>query len=170
MGLNTSPIKVKTIVPDFNLKGKNLKEAFNVFMKKTHQEISLMAKDTLENSIRLTDAVATKTLLNSVYSRLLVGNSVDNFESNIGFQKPASEYAFFANYGRDAGTPPPKAAIQKWMQARGIPEEFTRRIVMKIAQEGTKGHFFIEKAEPIIDKNTQAILNRRIEEFKRTIN
>ncbi len=172
MGLNTLPVKVKTTVPDFNSKSKKIQELFKVFMKNTHEEISIMARDQLKASIQLKNAVATKTLLNSVYRRLLPSKSGDAFESNIGFQKPASAYAFFANYGRASGKNPPFTAIQSWLEAKSggnVDDRLVWYVVHKIGEDGTKGSHFIEHAEPIIKKNQEAIVRKNIEQFKRTI-
>lgn len=168
MGLNTVPIKVSTSLPDFKVRGKRLKEKFAQFLKQTHDEISLMAKQTLKDSIKVKGKVATRTLLESVYRRLLVRKDI--LESNIGFQKPASEYAFFANYGRARGKKPPFTAIAKWASAKGISDvKFVWYVVNKIGEEGTEGGHFIEHAEPIIERKKKQILKTRLEEFKRSI-
>jgi hypothetical protein len=169
MGANVLPITVRTTAPDFKLKGKKIKEKFALFLKNTHEEISLMAKDTLKESIQIKGKVATGTLLNSVYRRLLQRSSLE-FVSNIGFQKPASEYAFFANYGRASGKKPPFSAIAKWAASKGIEDErFIWFIVNKIGEEGTEGGEFIEHAEPIIERKRKSIFRERLEEFKRTL-
>lgn len=170
MGLNTLPVKVVTSIPDLKLKGVKLKERFSQFIRDTHNEISLMAKEELKDSIRQTDSVVTGKLLESVYRRLLVSKNSDTITSNVGFQKPGSSYAFWANYGREAGNFPPYDVILKWATARGIPQEFVKSIVYSIGHHGTEGKHFMEKAEAKIDVKKSAILTRRIEEFKRSIN
>lgn len=170
MGLNVQPIKLKTTIPNLATRNKKIKESFNVFIKEAHREISLMAVETLKDSIRLKGSVATGTLIKSVYRRLLKANSSAQYISNVGFQKPASSYAFFANYGRSAGKKPPFSAIEKWAKAIGKDDtSFVFKVMSKIAEEGTDGSFFVEDAEIKIDRRKKAILKEKVEEFKRSI-
>jgi hypothetical protein len=170
MGVNTLPTKVVTKFPDFNLKGKKIKEAFEKALKDAHQESSLKATEILKDAIRFKSASATGTLINSVYRRLLQ-NKAGQFTSNIGFQKPASEYAFFANFGRHSGKKPPFDAIAKWASAKkGITDvAFIWYLVNRIGEEGTEGTHFMEYAEPRIEKNTAEILAKKLDEFKRNL-
>ncbi len=171
MGVNTLPTKVLTKIPDLKLKSEKIKVEFKNMLKEAHQEASLNAKDTLKDAIRFKNAVATETLVNAVYRKLLAKRNGDEYVTNIGFQKPASEYAFFANYGRHEGKRPPYAAIEKWAAAKhGIHDvAFIWSVVNKIGAEGTKGTHFIEYAEARIEKRTAEIVAKHIEEFKRKL-
>lgn len=169
MGLNTKPVRLQTKIQGFDLRNRTLKQKFEVFMRDTRRELMEMAEVELVRSMRNTNSVATGKLLDSIYVRLLKGSSTRSFEFNLGFTSPASDYAFYANYGREAGSFPPANAIADWMEARGIPKEFLYLIRSKIGSEGTEPKYFVEKAAQAIERRKEAIVARNLERFKRSL-
>lgn len=169
MPLNTSPIKAITKVPNLALKGQELKRDFRSYMKRVDKEISEMGKEVLRNAIIFTGAVATGTLLKSVTSRLVANPSVEGYTREIGFKKPASDYAYYADEGREAGGVPPRSALVRWARAKGIDNGAVNSIRWHIAEYGTEGHNFMEVAEPIIERKTKSILQKRTEQYKKTL-
>jgi hypothetical protein len=156
MALSTVPIKVTTNVPK-KYRREEMVRRYKQHMNAAHRKSVDSAKRTLKEAIRLTGAVASRALLNSVTSRLISSRATSNmmFETEVGFKPPGSSYAFWANYGRDAGGMPPANRILSWMRKKGIAEEHLFAIMRTIADEGTEGHEFLELAIPIIARNTK---------------
>lgn len=169
MPLNVSPTKVITKIPSLSKRGRDITLAFRKQMNAAHKEASNSAQDILRRAIKLSGAVATGKLMDSVTAKMVGASSSDMYTSEVGFKKPASQYAYFANYGRDSGGIPPLKAILKWMQAKGIDSKFLYAIAISIGQYGTDGHHFMELAAPEIRKGTKVILDKRIREFKRSL-
>lgn len=159
MPLNTLPFSAVTTVPDIGLVGKQLKAKFRASIREAHLEAVERAKNILKASIILSDSVATGNLLKSVSSRFVRNSSVDGYTSEIYFKRPASSYAYFANYGRDSGGMPPRRVMLKWARARGIDESLVYPISKKIAEYGTgefdggEGKQFMEDAQKKIQQD-----------------
>jgi|SRR6476661_825914 len=162
-----NPISVKTTLPDFKAKSREIQREFRKFIRNTHKEITDMAKETLRDAIRLTDSVASQRLLKSVSALAVANSGSDGYTTALGFKKPASSYALYANEGRPAGLRPPLAAIQSWARAKGIPETAVGGIWVSIGMHGTQGKHFMEVAEPKIRKKQDAILRKNFASFKR---
>jgi hypothetical protein len=102
-------------------------------------------KRILKQEIQDSKAVASRTLLESVASRvqsLALGSFV--YAGNIYFKSPADKYAGNADKGRPAGkiSRPMVASIRAWMGIKGIDEKFLWPIVMQIARQGTGVQFW----------------------------
>lgn len=166
MALNTSPITAVIKMPDLNLRGREIKKSFRAYIRAVQFEISEMGKDVLRNALILTGSVATGGLYKSVSSRLVANSSVEGFTREIGFKKPGSEYAFFADQGRDSGGAPPYESIARWARAKGIDSSAINNIRYHIAEYGTEGHEFMDIALPIINRRAEAILERRTRQYK----
>ncbi len=168
MPLNTSAIEVKTKIPNFKAKGEELQREFRRMVRETHKEILVMAKRVVQDQIILSGAVARRRLLNSVSAKAVASPTSDEYLAEIGFKKPASSYAYFANYGRDPGVRPPVKAIRDWARAKGIDPNLVGKIVWSIGQYGTKGHYFHEDSIPIIKRNSKSLLAENVDRFKRS--
>lgn len=160
--------KVKTNIPSFGDMSKRLQRKFRAQMKLAHKEAALRAVEITQRSIRNTDSVASGRLLNSVGARLVADSpDRDYFQSVVRFK--GIDYAYYANYGRDAGDKPPPSAILRWMKKKGIPEDKLFAIVNTIGIVGTEGNHFIEAALPEIKKTVRQVANEAIRRFKKEI-
>lgn len=123
----------------------------------------------VKEAITDTGAIATSNLLNSVTQRLVSSDNRSYFTSTVGFEGSAEKYAGFAEHGRGKGGYPPPAVIANWMDAKGISKgknhENVYWAVINIGHKGTKGHYFMRRARPLIREKQREIYDRAIKEF-----
>ena len=170
MALNVVPVKVSTKVPAI-YRNKERVAAFRRHMRNAHKKAVKDAESLLKTAIKTSGAVATRRLLNSVTAKMVSGKNATAmfFETEVGFKAPGSAYAYFANYGRDPGGPPPYIEISTWARARGIPQEAVEKIRSHIAHYGTEGHGFMELVQPMIERNNARVASEAVVQFKSAI-
>jgi len=146
-------------------------DEFNKALRKSLTE----GKKILRREIEESNAVASKTLLNSVTSKYT--NAVSDswiFAGDIFFRSPADRYATFADKGRGAGGVPPSAQILSWMRTKGIDEKYLWPIMLTLAKKGTQTNFwnlwdrtpFIESATNKIDAKVKAEFEEAAERIR----
>lgn len=99
------------------------------------------------NILNACGETAVKQLRETIRSKSANGALADSigYEVKEGIlQITAAEHLPFVLFGRGPGKPPPRKAIEQWIDAKGIVSEISRQslaylIQRKIAQEGTEG-------------------------------
>lgn len=66
-------------------------------------------------------------------------------------------YAWFANYGREAGKPSPIQPIRDWCYVHNIPQSAAYGIAKNIGVYGTDGMHFIEPLERMLEMITKTM-------------
>lgn len=76
------------------------------------------------------------------------------------------EYAWFANYGRNAGKPSPVQPIRDWCYVHNIPVGAAYAIAKNIGKYGTDGMHFIEPLQRMLEMLTKTMRQTAVVEMQ----
>lgn len=172
MAKNTDPIRAVTKVPNIGLRGRELVREFRRKMREAHLEAREEGKRILSDAILASGFLRPIRLVKSVSAVFVKDDNEKGFTTAIGFKKPGSEYAFFANYGSDphrtfasSGGKTMRQNLLSWARAKGVDERAVWHIQKRIREEGTEGGHFIERATPKIEKAFERVARKKVREF-----
>lgn len=94
------------------------------------------------------------------------GLDVSMSGSIITIQTHFPDYAYFVEYGRAAGNPPPIEPIKEWCELHHLPEGVEWAIRWKIGQKGTKGKHFMEPLNRMMEMLQKTLETDSTIEFK----
>lgn len=133
--------------------------------------------DDINNVLHAAGAEAVKQLQQLIRSKANASGQLANsisYEVNNGVLRiTGAPYLRYVLYGRKLGKGPPRKAIEKWIDEKGIVAEVSRQslaylIQRKIAAEGTTG--ILSKADSAIPPATIAAIKKQIKaSFKNSV-
>ena len=94
------------------------------------------------------------------------GLDVSMSGSIITIQTHFPNYAYFVQYGRAAGTPPPIEPIREWCELHNLPEGAEWGVRRRIGERGTKGTHFLTPLERMMEMLQKTLETESTVEFK----